>query len=123
MRLNFKTIIIGGLVFYAVQFILSMITGPLIHENILASLYKATADGSEELIFVGDLDHASKGLAFVNPVTPAVTRVGGTASFLSSGTESSFGSTAIYIGGIVGALAIFSAGGWYLRRRWLAMRL
>ncbi len=44
MRLNFKTIIIGGLVFYAVQFIISMITGPLIHENILASLYRATAE-------------------------------------------------------------------------------
>ena len=44
MRLNFKTIIVGGVVFYAVQFIFSMISGPLIHEGVLDPLYKATAE-------------------------------------------------------------------------------
>ncbi len=44
MRLNFKTIILGGLVFYAVQFILSFISGFLIHEGVLESLYAATAE-------------------------------------------------------------------------------
>ena len=44
MRLNFKTIIVGGLLFYAVQWIFGMISGALIHEGVLGSLYAATAE-------------------------------------------------------------------------------
>jgi hypothetical protein len=39
MKFNFKTIIIGGLVFYVAQFAVSMITGILIHEGVLDALY------------------------------------------------------------------------------------
>ena len=80
-------------------------------------LYRATADGSEDLIFVGDLDHSSKGLAFVNPVTPSVSRVGGAAFFFSGGSDSSSGNATSYAFGIVSAAVIFAAGGWYVRRR------
>lgn len=31
MRLNFKTIIVGGVVFYAVQWVLGMISGIVLH--------------------------------------------------------------------------------------------
>lgn len=43
MKLNFKVIILAGLAMYVAQFVLSMITGPLIHENALNDLYKANA--------------------------------------------------------------------------------
>ena len=44
MRLNFKTIIVGGIVLYAVQWIIGMISGIVIHEGVLESLYKATTE-------------------------------------------------------------------------------
>lgn len=43
MKFNLKVILLGGLVFYVAQFILSMITGPLIHEGALAEIYNTTA--------------------------------------------------------------------------------
>ena len=42
MRLNFKTIIVGGIVFYATAFVFGMISGALIHEGVLDPLYRAT---------------------------------------------------------------------------------
>jgi len=44
MRLNFKTIIVGGVVFYAVQWVLGMISGIVIHGGVLEPLYQATAE-------------------------------------------------------------------------------
>jgi len=44
MRLNFKTIIVGGVVFYAVQWVFGMISGIVIHEGVLEPLYKATTE-------------------------------------------------------------------------------
>jgi hypothetical protein len=44
MRFNFKTIIIGGIVFYVAQFIVSMITGMVLHEGVLEPLYRATSE-------------------------------------------------------------------------------
>ncbi len=44
MRLNFKTIIVGGFVFYAVQWVLGMISGIVLHGGVLEPLYKATAE-------------------------------------------------------------------------------
>ena len=44
MKFNFKTIIIGGIVFYVAQFFASLITGNLIHEGVLDPLYKATSE-------------------------------------------------------------------------------
>jgi len=43
MKLNLKVILLGGLAFYATQFIVSMASGPLIHEKILDDLYRATS--------------------------------------------------------------------------------
>lgn len=43
MKLNIKVIVLGGLAFYGTQFVLSMITGPLIHEGVLTDLYIANA--------------------------------------------------------------------------------
>lgn len=42
MRLNFKTIIVGGIVFYATAFAFGMISGAVIHEGVLDPLYRAT---------------------------------------------------------------------------------
>jgi len=44
MRLNFKAIIVGGIIFYAVQWILGMISGIVLHEGVLEPLYKATTE-------------------------------------------------------------------------------
>ncbi len=41
--MNWKLIFAGGLLMYIVQFLLGMITGPILHEGILAQLYDATA--------------------------------------------------------------------------------
>ncbi len=41
MRFNPKVIILGGLAMYVTQFILSMGSGPLIHEGILTEIYQA----------------------------------------------------------------------------------
>lgn len=40
-RLNWKIVLFGGVVFYAVQWIVSMLTGPFIHEGVLEPLYMA----------------------------------------------------------------------------------
>lgn len=42
--MNWKLILVGGIVFYVVQWILYFITGPIVHENILADTYRATAE-------------------------------------------------------------------------------
>ena len=39
--MNWKTVVIGGIVFYVVMFIVSMATGPIVHEGILDPLYTA----------------------------------------------------------------------------------
>lgn len=41
--MNWKIIVLAGLAFYAVQWILGFITGPLLHNGILADDYQATA--------------------------------------------------------------------------------
>jgi hypothetical protein len=38
--MNWKLVIIGGIIFYAVTFVVSLITGPLIHEGILDATYQ-----------------------------------------------------------------------------------
>ena len=43
MRFNLKVIVLAGLAMYAAQFVLSFITGPLIHEGVLNDLYIANA--------------------------------------------------------------------------------
>ena len=43
MRLSPKNIVAGGLIFYFVAFVLSFITGSLIHEGTLAAVYDETA--------------------------------------------------------------------------------
>ena len=43
MKFNPKLIIVGGLVYYVVQLIISFITGPLIHEGVLTEAYQANA--------------------------------------------------------------------------------
>jgi len=43
MKFNIKVILLGGLAFYATQWIVSMLTGGLIHEGILTELYVANA--------------------------------------------------------------------------------
>ena len=44
MKLNPKVILIGGLVFYAVMFAVSMLLGGVIHEGVLDPLYKANQE-------------------------------------------------------------------------------
>jgi len=41
--MNLKLIVLGGLAFYAMTWVVSMVNGPLIHEGVLASAYAATA--------------------------------------------------------------------------------
>jgi len=41
--MNWKIIFIGGLAYYVAQFILSFITGPLLHEGVLDPLYQANS--------------------------------------------------------------------------------
>ena len=43
MKLNIKVILIAGLAFYVTQFIVSMLTGQVIHTNILEDLYRETS--------------------------------------------------------------------------------
>jgi hypothetical protein len=43
MKFNLKVILLGGLAFYVAQFIVSMITGPFIHEGVLNEIYRANA--------------------------------------------------------------------------------
>ena len=42
MKFNLKVILAGGLAMYITQWILSMLSGPLIHEGILTELYTQT---------------------------------------------------------------------------------
>ena len=43
MKFNLKVILLGGLAFYIAQFIVSMLTGGVIHEGVLTELYIANA--------------------------------------------------------------------------------
>ena len=43
MRFNIKVIVVGGLAMYVAQFLLGMLTGPFIHEGVLAEAYQANA--------------------------------------------------------------------------------
>ena len=43
MKFNLKVILLGGLAFYVTQFIVSMISGPIVHEHILHDVYRANA--------------------------------------------------------------------------------
>ncbi len=38
--MNWKLVVIGGIVFYAATFVVSLITGPLIHEGVLDATYQ-----------------------------------------------------------------------------------
>ena len=42
--MNWKTVIVGGIVFYVVTFIVSFATGPLIHNGVLAQDYRANEE-------------------------------------------------------------------------------
>ena len=44
MKLNWKTIIVGGILFYAASFIVGMSLGMVIHEGVLDPYYKATQE-------------------------------------------------------------------------------
>ena len=44
MKLNFKVILVGGVVYYAAQWIISMVTGPLIHDGILEAVYRTVPE-------------------------------------------------------------------------------
>lgn len=43
MKFNLKVIVAGGLAMYVTQFVLGMITGPLIHQGVLVEAYQANA--------------------------------------------------------------------------------
>jgi len=43
MKFNIKVILLGGLAMYAAQWIVSMVTGAVIHEGILTELYMANS--------------------------------------------------------------------------------
>jgi hypothetical protein len=43
MKFNLKVIIVGGLVYYLMQWVVSFITGPLIHQGVLTEAYQANA--------------------------------------------------------------------------------
>jgi hypothetical protein len=43
MKFNVKVIALGGLAYYVAQFVVSMVTGPFIHEGVLNELYMANA--------------------------------------------------------------------------------
>jgi hypothetical protein len=42
MQLNVKTILVGGVIFYAAQWLFGIVTGILLHEGILEPVYQAT---------------------------------------------------------------------------------
>lgn len=42
-RLSWKLVLLGGLAFYAAQWVIAMATGPLIHDGVLKSSYQETA--------------------------------------------------------------------------------
>jgi hypothetical protein len=41
--MNLKIIFVGGVVYYAAQWVVGMVTGPLIHNGVLVEAYQATA--------------------------------------------------------------------------------
>ena len=41
--MNLKVVLIGGVVYYAAQWLVGMVTGPLIHNGVLVEAYQATA--------------------------------------------------------------------------------
>jgi len=41
--MNLKVILIGGVVYYSAQWVVGMVTGPLIHNGVLVEAYQATA--------------------------------------------------------------------------------
>ena len=41
--MNWKIVFIGGVVYYAAQWLVGMVTGPLIHNGVLVEVYLATA--------------------------------------------------------------------------------
>lgn len=43
MKFNLKLIVVGGLAYYLVQWVVSFITGPFIHEGVLVEAYQANA--------------------------------------------------------------------------------
>ena len=43
VRFNLKNIIVGGLLMYVAMFVVSIVTGPLLHEGVLQPLYDRTA--------------------------------------------------------------------------------
>jgi len=43
MKFNLKVILLGGLAFYIAQFVVSFVTGGVVHESILTDLYIANA--------------------------------------------------------------------------------
>ncbi len=43
MRFNWKLVFIGGLVYYAAQWVVGAVTGPLLHQGILVEVYQAHA--------------------------------------------------------------------------------
>ena len=43
MKLDLKVIVLGGLVYYVVQFLVSMLTQPFVHEGVLLESYIANA--------------------------------------------------------------------------------
>jgi len=43
MKFNLKVILLGGLAYYVTQFVISMASGPIIHDNVLNDLYRANA--------------------------------------------------------------------------------
>jgi len=43
MKINPKLIIVGGLAYYVTQWIISFVTGPLIHEGVLTEAYQANS--------------------------------------------------------------------------------
>lgn len=42
--MNWKLIVVGGLVFYIVMFVVSFATGPIIHDGLLKASYQANAE-------------------------------------------------------------------------------
>ena len=43
MKFNIKVILLGGLALYAAQWVVSMVSGAVIHEGILTEVYEANA--------------------------------------------------------------------------------
>ena len=43
MKFNVKVILLGGVAFYAAQWLVGMVSGPLLHQGILTEAYQATA--------------------------------------------------------------------------------